>query len=326
MNLHSQTRHFHPTKPARLVNEALDLSAGLIHGIHSVTGLPWAASIPLTALLVRSVVGLPLQIYTRVQARRERDIAPLVTSWRVVYTKKEQRAARDKLEYDMRGVSSKTHAMTRHLRKKWKIHTGYRFANLLQLPVWLALMESLRGLCGNRNGLVPWLLSLIEGDQATTESLHLTVEPSLAHEGALWFPDLLAGDPTGILPAALTASIILNVRSGWNLTPRHELADLPKLQMLQGVTFRALRLLIQVMAINVGVAGFLYDMPAALMIYWITSTNAATLQNFLLAKYMFMRPPVPSYKEKFVLYKNPKVSDPYRIKLRSDLRTKTPSS
>lgn len=202
------------------------------------------------------------------------------------------------------------------LRSKWKVASGYKFANFLQLPVWLSLMESLRGMCGNKNGLVPWLLSLIESSDSPGDSLHLTVEPTLANEGALWFPDLLAGDPSGVLPALLTLSILLNVRTGWTVTPLVTMADMPKMQMYQATFFRGLRVFIQIMAINVGVSAAFYEMPTALLIYWISSTNIATLQTFLLEKFMFMRPPIPTYKKQYIAYKKPGDLDPFKTKLR----------
>lgn len=314
---HLQTRQFHPTRPTRLVNEVLDASAGLIHGVHSVTGLPWFASIPLTALLVRTAVGLPLQIYTRVNARRERDIAPLIHSWQVYYQNEARKLPPEKQDVAlMKKVRNETAAKQNLLRKDWNVASGYKFANLLQLPVWFSLMESLRGMCGNKNGLVPWLLSLVESSDTPAESLHLTVEPTLANEGALWFPDLLAGDPSGVLPALLTLSILMNVRTGWTVTPLLAMADMPKLQMYQATFFRGLRVFIQIMAINVGASAAFYEMPTALLIYWISSTNVATLQTYLLEKYMFMRPPIPTYQKKYIAYKKPGDGDPFKLKLR----------
>lgn len=315
-HIHSQARHFHPTKPAPFINEVLDISAGFIHGVHDVTGLPWAASIPLTALLVRTAVGFPLQIYTRSTARREREIMPLLNSWRVYWTRRAQKEAKGKTVFDALMVNRELKGRSNFLRRRWNVNRGYRLVNFLQLPVWLSLMESLRGMCGSNNGLVSRLLSSIEGSETAADSLHLTVEPSLASEGALWFPDLLAGDPSGTLPLLLTTSIILNVRNGWNVTPWHELADKPKSQLFLGLFFRGLRVLIQGLAINLGYMAFAHDMPAALMIYWITSTNAATLQTYFLEKYMFVRPPIPPYVQKFVVYNNRKVSDPFKTRMR----------
>ncbi|KAJ5215039.1 hypothetical protein N7468_010718 [Penicillium chermesinum] len=57
----TQLRHFHPTRPSEMgvINGMLDGSYALIQGVHSVSHLPWVLSIPLTAVLVRTLVGFP---------------------------------------------------------------------------------------------------------------------------------------------------------------------------------------------------------------------------------------------------------------------------
>lgn len=311
----SHIRYFHPTKPAsNLINAALDASAGLIHGVHNVTYLPWVVSIPLTAVIVRTAVGLPLQVFTRINARRERDIAPLLHSTRVMLEK-----VRKRRNVNPREWTKLVQQENKGIRERWGVNSWYKLVNFAQVPVWLSLMESLRGMSGNTNGLVPRLLSLIEpakdSAEEASQSLHLMVEPSLANEGALWFPDLLVGDPTGALPVLLSASILLNVNMGWKSASRLEISEMPKLQMYQTTFFSGLRVFIQVLAVHVGFAGWFYEMPTALMIYWITSTNIATLQTWLLEKYMFSSPPIPAYKAQYLKYQNS--GDPFRLKLKT---------
>jgi inner membrane protein COX18 len=168
---------------------------------------------------------------------------------------------------------------------------------------------------GNTNGLFPQLLSWF-GGRNDVENLDKIVEPTLATEGALWFPDLLAGDPTGVLPVVLSATLILNIRKGWGImTPSTDLADLPTMQLYQATFFRGLGLFLQLMAVNVGWSAYVSELPAALMIYWITSANVATLQTYLLEKYMFMRPPIPNLQKKFTAFERPDISDPFKQKL-----------
>ncbi|GLI72240.1 hypothetical protein PoHVEF18_000410 [Penicillium ochrochloron] len=317
----SQVRHFHPTKPAPWINEALDASAGLVHGVHNITGLPWVASIPLTALIVRTLVGLPLQMYTKANARRERDIMPLKHAWaNWAESKRRQLGGGPRSKGPNMEITREYDEKIKLLHQRWDISVKSRYAPILQLPVWILLMESIRGMSGNKNGLVPWLLSLIEGNQEATDaavnSLHLTIEPTFANEGALWFPDLLAGDSTGILPALLTASILLNVQAGWKRTPLADLADMPRMEMYRAVTFNGLRVFIQVLALNVGLSGWFYEMPAALMIYWISSSSIATLQTYILEKKMFMKPPMPVSARRYVGYNNPEAPDAFHMKLR----------
>ncbi|KAJ6113635.1 mitochondrial export translocase Oxa2 [Penicillium sp. IBT 18751x] len=315
LRLHGpQIRLFHQTRPTRLVAEVLDASSGFIHGVHSITHLPWAASIPLTAVIVRMCVGLPLQFITRVNARRERDIAPLIHSWRMVGSNKISALPPGIQKETGKIAAGYLNIMSKSLAKKWKIMRGYRFLNLLQLPVWLSLMESMRAMTGNQNGIIPYLLSFVSGHENAASLPAL--EPSLATEGALWFPNLLAGDPTGALPLLLSASIILNIRRGWGITtPAGDLADLPTAQLYRATFFRGLGVFLQILGLNIGVAAFANELPAALMIYWITSTNVATLQTFLLEKYMFMRPPIPNFQKKYMVYQRPGVSDPFKLKL-----------
>lgn len=308
--LPSQIRQFHPSKPTRSINDILDCSASFLHGVHSFSHLPWVASIPLTALIVRTCIGLPLHIYTKVNARREAEIAPLANSWANIHAK---RGEKDGLKKSM--VSKLIKHQHQILRQKWGVSPFYRFASLVQIPVWISLMESVRGMCGNTNGLVPWLLSLTSSGADGSKHLHLAVEPTFATEGALWFPNLLAGDPTGALPVILSASIILNIRNGWHKTSRKDLADMPKMQMLQNTFWSGLRIFMQVLAVNVGATTFFYEMPTALLIYWISSTNIATLQTWFMNKYMFSKPPLPTWSRRYTHYECPQSPDPYRQKL-----------
>ncbi|KAJ5959732.1 uncharacterized protein N7479_006882 [Penicillium vulpinum] len=133
-----------------------------------------------------------------------------------------------------------TRKRTAELHKRWGVSGKYKAVGFLQIPVFIALMESLRGMSGNNNGIIAWLSSFIESSQdpaSAAQSLHLTIEPTLANEGALWFPDLLAGDPTGVLPLFLTASILGNLLNGWKVKRWSDIQFLPKIEMYQQVFF-----------------------------------------------------------------------------------------
>ncbi|KAJ5294834.1 hypothetical protein PENANT_c014G09291 [Penicillium antarcticum] len=312
-----QIRHFHPTKPASfsVINLALDTSSAFIHGVHTVTFLPWVLSIPLTAVIVRTLVAFPLQIFTKFHATREKRLQPLLQSWAVLYQERSRRIpniveAKKALETAMKD-------RTKELHRRWGVNTTYRPVTLLQLPVFLTLMESLRGMCGNNNGILLWLLSCWEGSMdpaQASESLHLTLEPSFAAEGALWFPDLLAGDQTGILPVILTASILHNVTANWKKKSFESVSDLPSLQMYRESSFIGLRYFIQVMAVYVGAASFFSQMPVALMLYWITSTNTATLQSWYLENRVFNERKLKQFEKKYITFEKKGVEDPFHLK------------
>lgn len=296
-----------------MINLALDGSTAFIHGVHNLSCLPWVASIPLTAVIVRTFVGLPLQIFTRLHAQRERKLNWLVAGWTEAYMRKNKALGGPQAnKQTMRDMRKRT----ADLHRRWGISRMYRPVTFLQVPVFIALMESLRGMSGNNSGIIAWLLSLVEPSQdpaSAAQSLHLTVEPTFANEGALWFPDLLAGDTTGVLPVLLTYSILKNVSVGWKTKSFAEVAELPKSVMLKEMTFRLLRLFVQILACQVGLASYYYQMPVALMLYWITSTNVATLQTWLLDKKVFQRS-FRHYSKRWVAFEKPGDPDPFQLK------------
>jgi inner membrane protein COX18 len=266
---------------------------------------------------------MPLQIYTKIQARKERDLVPLLLSWKKHYKdemirekyKTQNPEFYEKVPQHVTGtLSRKVNQRKVHLHNRWNVPKLWKPVNFLQIPIWISVMESLRAMSGNDKGLVPYLLSLIEPSSSGGTPLHLEVEPSLATEGALWFPDLLAGDPTGILPAALTLSILLNIRTGWKAPPLASLAEVPKIELYQNLTVRGLRTLIQVLALNIGVSSFFYEMPTALLLYWISSTNIATLQTLLLEKLMFKKPPLKPWKQMRIAYDYAKYGTTNKLK------------
>ncbi|KAF7597474.1 hypothetical protein BBP40_003721 [Aspergillus hancockii] len=254
---------------------------------------------------------MPLQIYTKIQARKERDLVPLVLSWTKHY---KDEMIREKfstqhpelvssLPRNVLGtLSRRVNQRKAILHKRWNVPRFWKPINFLQIPIWISVMESLRAMSGNDKGLVPYLLSLIEPSPSGDTALHLEVEPSLATEGALWFPDLLAGDATGLLPFALTMSILLNIRTGWKAPPLASMADMPKIELYQNLTVRGLRTLIQALALNIGVSSYYYEMPTALLLYWISSTNIATAQTLLLEKTMFKKAPLKPWRRMAIAY------------------------
>ncbi|KAL4881446.1 60Kd inner membrane protein-domain-containing protein [Aspergillus karnatakaensis] len=303
-----QVRSFHQTRPAPFAAEVIEVTTSFVQGVHSISGLPWALSLPLTAFIVRMGVALPLQIWTKVQARKDSDLAPLLMALRHHYQRthqfssfnNEQTAAGAK-----RMVNQKLVEHYRALRRRWGVFRFWKPVPFLQMPIWIAVMESIRSMSGKDQGFVPWLLSKINPASAAEYNSHLTVEPSLATEGALWFPDLLAGDPTGALPVLLTASILLNINRGWKAPTTKSISELPRLEMAKQLSLRGVRLFIQLLALNVGYSSYIFEMPTALMIYWITSTNIATLQTLLLSKYMFPTPPLKPWKRIHIGYHQP---------------------
>jgi inner membrane protein COX18 len=201
----------------------------------------------------------------------------------------------------------------KRLHRIWGVSTAYRPIMFMQIPVFITVMESLRRMSGNNQGIFSWLMTFGNTEEAASFAVS-SLEPSFATEGALWFPDLLAGDQTGVLPVILTASILGNVMAGWKAKPFKDLAELPKLQMYKEVTFRGLRAFIQVLACQVGLMAFANQLPTALLLYWITSTNIATLQTWILEKKLFAKTTLKPFQRRYVTFEKPGDDDPFQFK------------
>ncbi|KAL8930195.1 MAG: hypothetical protein Q9208_000812 [Pyrenodesmia sp. 3 TL-2023] len=129
--------------------------------------------------------------------------------------------------------------------QRWKSFLGY-----LQIPVWLTFIETIRRMCGSREGLLGMIQRRFFGSNqeatvpnenenmaeaalsepiSSTDDLELSssdgldilesigkdplipLESSLATEGALWFHNLLLPDPHLALSFILSGSLLANI-------------------------------------------------------------------------------------------------------------------
>jgi inner membrane protein COX18 len=179
---------------------------------------------------------------------------------------------------------------------------------LAPFPVWLTFIETLRLMAGRGEGLlglaasgVGWVKESL-GFGATADSgyeladvvARVPMELSLADEGMLWFPDLLAADPELYLPAILSFSLFMNVRSA----TRNPFKRDDKTEAARNVTgaarapiARSERLAKAFQVLSIGMFFLTLKMPAALMIYWITSSFFANLQRLSLEYFL----PLPKH-------------------------------
>lgn len=180
------------------------------------------------------------------------------------------------------------------LYKRWGCGAWKNYLGLLQLPVFLSVMEALRRMSGSKEGILGMLPGanavvnvpgtadgVLTGDGLVAQAIRIPVETSLATEGMLWFPDLLAADPHLVLPFALSATILLNVFGG----PRGQDLALSKwpLRLKRGIGFVALL-----------IGPIMLHVPSALLVYWISSSGLAFIQAMVLEKVMPIKaPPKP---------------------------------
>ncbi|PQE07437.1 hypothetical protein CJF30_00007167 [Rutstroemia sp. NJR-2017a BBW] len=265
-------RSFHATPRSQFLESTLTSTHAVLESLHSITGLPWAYTIPLAALAIRTALFLPIGIYARRATQRQMELRPLVLAWQHVYMKEAVKELRKK----QHEIYARFHC------GPWKHYLGF-----VQLPVWLVVVETIRSMCGARDGLLRWIASLFTasaakgvGVEAAAESGQtmgsLLFDPSFATEGALWFPNLLVPDPMLALPFILSGSILLNLsgvpsrsQSKWN---------------------RRLTNSLKVLAL--AIVPLTLQMPSAMLVYWTSSSLLAYGQAKFLDVMMPVKKPV----------------------------------
>src|SRR5690606_8129487 len=168
---------------------------------------------------------------------------------------------------------------TRRLYQRWKARPWVSYVTILQLPAWLSVMESLRWMVDGPGGLLRWIQSW--GKTVDTESTTalIPVAESMSTEGALWFQNLLVADPTWILPIMLSGAVLTNIRLGWKVPSADVIADMPRKQALRQRAWKGLRTGLQLVACSLAPMMIQAEVPAGLLVYWISSTLFATAQT-----------------------------------------------
>lgn len=293
-----QKRSFHLPDASTVIDTMVSLGHGLIQTTHSVTGLPWVASIPLAAAAFRLVVGISLQRFTLLDAGKRARLTPILMSWWKCERKQEmdrQRAAQPFVVPAVVKVQTqkKYRQKRKELFKRWKVRPWSRFSMLAQFPFWLAILESLRRMTGMPVGL----LGVIQTWYSNPPSESIApLEPSMATEGALWFPDLLAADPYCALPVILSGILLANINSGWTTKSSAEIAEIKRLAPGDVPKARANKVLkwgLNLVAISMAPMCIRAEVPAGLLLFWISSTSFATIQTKLMRKRYIVPTPKP---------------------------------
>ena len=212
-------RDFHATPRRPFFDECLLQTHSFISGLHAFTGLPWAASIPLTAFVVRVLVVFPFDVYHRHLFNKKARLGPQlmevywdvekkVTQANIGKTALEKRRLIDQEMNRTLGVIYKQNGV-----QVWKY--GLVFA---RFPIWLVVMETLRRTAGVEEGLLGLVGKSLTGcglESAVIPNMDvIQIEQSLGYEGMLWFPDLLLPDSILVLPFVLSAVSFGSLRFG----------------------------------------------------------------------------------------------------------------
>ncbi|CAH1794546.1 unnamed protein product [Owenia fusiformis] len=234
--------------------------------VHTTTGLPWWASIALTTFGLRTLVTVPLQAQSISVMAKISIIQP------------EIKKIADRLKYEVAKATKQYGWSKKKARREYVIHIKKEIKKLyirdnchpmkatlivfFQIPLWISLSFALR----NMSGLIPF-----------TMTPSPALEMSLATEGLLWFPSLLACDTTLLLPVLLGV-VNLAIVEMHTLRPASQKSskmDRAATWFLRGVSV----LLVPIAA----------TMPSCMAWYWLCSSSFGLAQNLLLKSPTFKR-------------------------------------
>lgn len=276
-------RRFTATPRRPFLDECLVQTHTLISGIHDVTGLPWAASIPLTAFLVRIVVLTPINVYSRGLREKQWKLFSRFEESRIATEKKIKQEHGKKSLSELQKINdAAVGPMRRRLIKQHRALVWPSYLALIQIPIWLAMMETIRRMTGAEDGMLSLtgksLTALREKQNpgpGTVDEL-IPTEPSLATEGMLWFDDLTIPDPSLILPFALSGIMFIIFSSRRGTLGFHSVPGSTIEHAYRAFSWSERKdRILKVGALVAGPATLTF--PSAMLLYWISSSLAAVI-------------------------------------------------
>jgi inner membrane protein COX18 len=270
-------RAFHASAPRQdpVVDAILYLPHEMISLIH--TTVPWYAAIPLSAFVARGLLVTTAGTRARALMARYIGLHPLRQA--LAFQKRDEILKRGNFRSTKQAlvtVKKEVKDITAALDKRWNVTLSGQISwTLAQIPIFFAMAETIRQKCGAQDGLLGMAMSVFRGDSTTmtTETGQIVprvtptdwFEPTLATEGMLWFPDLLLPDPTGVLPFIASGIMFANI-----YTSKNTVESSAKWPNLLRRTLLFVSLLVGPLCQN---------LPAALMLYWSSSTASVMLWN-----------------------------------------------
>src|SRR5271170_2980104 len=111
-----QARQFSSSPQQRFGFDPIEITAMLFRSFHDVSGLTYGITIPLTTIALRTIVTLPLSIYSQKKLQRRLELRPLFTKWaelKGMQVVSEQKA----LNMDLRGNKAAQSEARRRVHK-----------------------------------------------------------------------------------------------------------------------------------------------------------------------------------------------------------------
>lgn len=285
-------RTFHATSRRPFVDQGLVLTHTFMSGLHDLTGLPWAASIPLTAFFVRAFILFTLSFYHRRISQSRLDLAPQIEKYKSQAQKQvDQRSTGKSAPEEEALVNAQISRMTKMLHKENGVQSWKTLILAIpKFPIWLAVMETLRNMAGVQEG-IPGLVGESLGTNSNTGFSDLSpipTEQSFIVEGMLWFPNLLQPDPALILSFLMSGTLLLSSRGtsfignvAWGSGRAIEMA-----RMFNGTRFK------RVLALVAGPATLQF--PSAMLLYMISNNIFQIGEDAIKTRWMPLKIPTTS--------------------------------
>jgi inner membrane protein COX18 len=273
LSCHPSLRTFHASAPHHdpMLDAILYLPHEMMNVIHA--GVPWYAAIPATALITRGLLVTTAGAWARSLTARYVGLHPLRQA--LAFQKRDEILQRGNFRSPKEAtilVKKQVNDEVAKLDKRWNVtlrgQIGWTFA---QIPIFFAMAETIRQKCAARDGLLGLGFSAFKSEDPTAAVGEVAVttsrwfEPSLANEGMLWFQDLLLPDPTGALPFIVSGLMFANIYTTKNTVENGAKWPLFFRRFLLGI------------ALIIG--PLCQNLPAALMLYWGSSTSSVMLWN-----------------------------------------------
>ena len=279
-------RKFSASTRRPFVDECLLGTHTLISGIHNMTGLPWAATIPLIAFLLKYLIMFPLNAYTTRMYARSWRLLPRLLETRTAVEKKVKQQHGNKSHQERQKILDQDIILARNrMLKANGIHFWRCYIIYINIPIWLTMMETVRRMTGTEDGVLSLIsksLAAVGGKGSPGLSMTdevIPIEPSLATEGMLWFDNLMIPDSTMILPFALSGIVYMmySKEGGTGETfpvpwGTQEHANRVKSSNLRRRKYQKLA------SLAIGPATLMF--PSAMLLYWFSSSLATLMVGY----------------------------------------------
>lgn len=290
--------------------EALNVAEGICYAaiqyLHATSGFPWAYVIPASAVAMRLLI-FPIALSNRKAQQRFVNIQPLLQAWLVKFKHvvSYNHARAQDSAFLRRELAAKMRKKKADLISSWKCGFWRRqSATFIQIPIFLSIAEAYRRMTGFPQG---WISAIINNAVPSWVSERITpylensfsggpnagsiFDPTLSTEGMLWILELDVPDPTGSLSGIVVGLNLLNMyigsrRSNLRTRGRSRLDSIRR--VMQGSVISVM-LLIYPLTLN---------MPAAVMLYWASSTSTLLLSNAIMdLRWPLRKPPMACKRE-----------------------------